>query len=292
MGVKKKIVKVAFAGAGNMAEEHIKVFKNLDKYYALTGIYSRTKSKANILKNRYKINNLCNSISDLKFKSKAKLLVISTSVLSTKKVLFEALKFNWKILVEKPIGFNFQESHKIYESIKKSKKMKHVFVGIKRRNFESTRKAIFYLKKKMEKRIVEIFDFQYKFNPTIQKHPKLVQKYWMYANSVHLIDYFNIFCRGSLVSINYKKRWDEKKMDSVIAKLHFSSGDIGKYNCYWNKNGKWKIFIKQKKNKYIFQPLEKLRIKNSSKKYKDVKLNLIKEKNSNQGFINKRMKFI
>ena len=71
-------------------------------------------------------------------------------------------------------------------------------------------------------------------------------------------------------------------MDSVIAKLHFSSGDIGKYNCYWNKmeNGK---YLSNKKNKYIFQPLEKLRIKNSSKKYKDVKLNLIKEKKFKPG---------
>ena len=55
-------------------------------------------------------------------------------------------------------------------------------------------------------------------------------------------------------------------MDSVIAKLHFSSGDIGKYNCYWNKNGKWKIFIKQKKNKYIFQTIEKIKNKNKTKK--------------------------
>ena len=110
----------------------------------------------------------------------------------------------------------------------------------------------------MEKRIVEIFDFQYKFNPTIQKHPKLVQKYWMYANSVHLIDYFNIFCRGSLVSINYKKRWDEKKMDSVIAKLHFSSGDIGKYNCYWNKKWKMENIYQTKKKQIYFSTTRKI----------------------------------
>ena len=38
--------------------------------------------------------------------------------------------------------------------------MKHVFVGLNRRNFE-IRKSYFLFEKKMEKRIVKIFDFQY-----------------------------------------------------------------------------------------------------------------------------------
>jgi len=102
-----------------MAEEHIKAYNSLNNLYKVTGIFSRTLKKASHLQKKYKIENLCSSVNELQKKSKAEILIISTNVLSTKKILFKALKYNWKILVEKPVGYNLKEAEKIYETAKK-----------------------------------------------------------------------------------------------------------------------------------------------------------------------------
>ena len=51
----------------------------------------------------------------------------------------------------------------------------------------------------------------------------------MYANSMHLIDYFQQFCRGEHIHTNILSRWNPKDRDPVIAELKFSSDDVGIY---------------------------------------------------------------
>ena len=36
-------------------------------------------------------------------------VIIGTSIESTKKILKQCIDFNWKILVEKPVGYNLKE---------------------------------------------------------------------------------------------------------------------------------------------------------------------------------------
>ena len=64
MGLKLK-KKIVFIGAGYMANEHIKVIKNLKKNFLVQGIYNRTRSKALILSKKYKIPHVALSIKDL-----------------------------------------------------------------------------------------------------------------------------------------------------------------------------------------------------------------------------------
>ena len=273
MGMNKNIKKhrVAIVGAGSMAEEHIKAYNYLNNLYTVTGIFSRTLKKASLLQKKYKIENLCGSINELHKKSKAEVLIISTNVLSTRKILFKALKYNWKILVEKPVGYNFQEAKKIYETVKKKKKLNDIFVGLNRRNFQSTRKLLSILKNEKSKRILTVTDYQNMNNKLIKKHPILVQKNWMYANSIHLVDYFNIFCRGRIISVKKKIKLKSKKLDFVHASLFYSSGDQGIYKGYWKTDGKWKISLREKNKIYKFKPLERLKSKNKSKNFLTVK---------------------
>ena len=93
-------IKVAFIGAGKISEEHIKAFKK-NKKIITVAIYSRTKSKAKKLANKYKIRNVCNSISEMYFNFKPDLVVISVSVISTLEVCLEVIP-NLK-----PIGCTF-----------------------------------------------------------------------------------------------------------------------------------------------------------------------------------------
>ena len=115
-----KAFKVAFIGAGNMAKAHIKVFSKIKKVQ-LIGIYSRTKKKAEKICNQYRSLKNYNSIRDLYYETKPDLVVITVSVESIKKVCMEASKYNWKCLVEKPFGYNYNEAKYLSKNIKKIK---------------------------------------------------------------------------------------------------------------------------------------------------------------------------
>lgn len=267
---KNLIYKVAFVGAGTMAEEHIKAFDYLKKKYKIVGIFSRTLKKAKILQNKYNIPILCNSIEELYKKTKADLLIIAINIKSSKKMLFKSISFNWKIIIEKPLGYNFKESIEIANKLKKRKRINKVFVGLNRRNYQSTLQLIKMLnsEKLFFKRTVEVQDSQNLSNPATNRHPFIIRKYWMYANCIHLIDYFSVFCRGYLKKILHKKAFKLANMSNVTTKLFFSSGDVGIYKCDWKKKIRWSVKLKSKKSIFILKPLEKLLLKKLNNKIK------------------------
>ena len=73
-------VRIAFIGAGYMAEEHLKVFSTFDNI-EITGIFSRTFDKCKVLKETYKIKKICKSIKELYEKGEPDLLIICVSEL-------------------------------------------------------------------------------------------------------------------------------------------------------------------------------------------------------------------
>ena len=105
-----KIFKVCFIGAGNMGEEHIKVF-NKNKKTKVVGIYSRSKRKCFPLAKKYNIPLIADSIDELYFKTQADLVVIAVSETSTKQICKKCFKYKWKCLVEKPIGINLKDQY-------------------------------------------------------------------------------------------------------------------------------------------------------------------------------------
>lgn len=80
----------------------------------------------------------------------------------------------------------------------------------------------------------------------------------MYSNSVHLIDYISIFCRGDLIKINLKKKWDINSPKNFVAELIFSSGDKAKYLAFWKELKKWEVKIFFNKHSLKIKPLEKI----------------------------------
>ena len=107
MGVKK--IKIGIIGSGYMAQEYIKVLKNIK--IEVTGVVSRNLKKRKFAsKNRIKF---FSSIDQLYNKTKPDAFIIAVSELSLKKVLIETFKFKTFNLVEKPIGINLKESNLI-----------------------------------------------------------------------------------------------------------------------------------------------------------------------------------
>ena len=133
-------------------------------------------------------------------------------------------------------------------------------VGLNRRNYLTTLKVLQDLKNNHSKRFVQIYDQQDLKNISVKKQPILVKKNWMFANSIHLIDYFNIFCRGKIKKIKNFHRVNRIKTNVIISQIEFSSGDIGQYNCIWNMPGPWAVNVTSQSIRYEIKPLEILKI--------------------------------
>ena len=124
-----------------------------------------------------------------------------------------------------------------------------------------------------KKRVLEVYDCQNERFFEKRKFHQDVRKNLMYANSIHLIDYFNIFCRGTISRINVVKE-KFKNVNFLFAILKFSSGDIGYYTCDLNYLTNWKVRLGLDHETWTFSPLETVlykNIKNNNNKFTEFK---------------------
>ena len=233
-----------------MSEEHIKVFSAMDNFI-VSGIHSKTREKAELIAKKYKIPTVANSISDLYKKTKADLLLIAVSELSTYSVAKMAFEHPWISIIEKPAGYNLENATLISEAAKR--KESNVFVSLNRRFYSSTCLVQDQLEKDEGKRFIQIFDQE---DPFVSDKKEIIKKNWMYANSIHIIDYFKIFGRGEITSIDPIINWVPEKPELVVAKVEYSSGDIGIYTAVWNAPGPWMVSITTEKKRWELRPLE------------------------------------
>ena len=243
----KNKFKIALIGAGYMAEEYLKIFSK--KKIICEAIFSRTSIKSKILKKRYKIKKIYTSLNDLKNDNNINALIIAINEEFLKKILNKLDLNRYRILCEKPIGVNYVETKNIISKIKN----KNIYVSLNRRFYSSNQKAKDLIDKYKGKRLISIRDQQ------IQNfRSKIVNKNLMYCNSVHLIDYINIYARGKLIKIQKLKKFKNKNFSENLTRLIFSSKDEVLYHCKWNSPGPWSVNIIQKNHSIEMKPLENL----------------------------------
>ena len=236
-----------------MAEEHVRAFAAMDGV-EVVGIYSRTYSKAITLAKKYGINSVCNSISELYNITNSDAVIIAVSETSTKDICYEAFKFQWVALVEKPLGHNLEEAIDITEEAKKTNSK--VFVALNRRQYSSTKRVLNELKISDQPRLIHVMDQQDPRAARLAGRPEEVVKNWMYANSIHLIDYLKLLGRGDITSVDRLVKWIPDTPQFVIAKISFSSGDIGLYEAIWNGPGPWAVTVTTQEKRWELRPLE------------------------------------
>jgi len=253
-----KFLKVAFIGTGYMAEEYAKVFKKIKKpKIKLVGAINKSGSAIDKFLNTYKVNEKFNTIDQLMIKTKPDLLVVAVSELAMLSVMKIISKYSCTAIIEKPLGINFEENRKIL-NIKKSKNFQ-AFLGMNRRKYSSVISAKKLLKLDSSKRIITINDQENTLRAKKGGQPDKVVKNWMYANSIHMIDFCNIFGRGKLKKISKTSESDFLKKDFISRKIVYSSGDIVYYNCIWNRPAPWSLSISTKKFYIELKPIEKFR---------------------------------
>jgi len=246
-------IKIAFIGAGFMAEAHIKAFADISGVF-LAGIYSRTFARAEKLALKFSIEEVYTSIDELYMGTQADLVIIAVPELSVNQVCKEAFKFPWVCLVEKPVGYNLTDAQEIAQEAHRHRAK--VYVALNRRHYSSTRCVIDDIESVDENRLVHIMDQEDPRSALKAGAPLLVVQNWMYANSIHVIDYFKIFCRGEIVDLHHVIKWNPQDPRFVMVKLRYSSGDVGVYQAIWNGPGPWAVSINTQAKRWEMRPLE------------------------------------
>jgi hypothetical protein len=109
-------------------------------------------------------------------------------------------------------------------------------------------------------RLISVLDQQDLTAVRDSGQPERVLANYMFANSIHLVDYFCTFGRGEIASVSPVISWDSQRPAFVVATMRFSSGDVGVYQAVWNGPGPWSVTVTNQSARVELRPLEKLGI--------------------------------
>jgi predicted dehydrogenase len=249
----KNTVTMTIVGAGYMADEHIKAFSDIPEV-SIVGIYSRTQERSDNLAKKYGIAKVYDSIRSLYEGTQADLVVIAVPELSVNTVCKEAFKYPWQALIEKPVGYNLQDAEDIAAAADKAGRK--AYVGLNRRHYSSTRAVLTEIEDLAGQRLVQVLDQENPVAALEAGQPQLVVDNWMYANSIHIVDYLCVFCRGEVTSVDHVIKWDPQEPRFVMTKVNYSSGDIGVYQAIWNGPGPWAVTVSTQAKRWEMRPLE------------------------------------
>lgn len=253
-----KKVKVAIVGAGYMASEHLKAFEATGEA-EVVGITSRTRARVEALVADHDGIEIFDSLEQMYEKTRADIVVVTVTELYMAEIAKRCFEFPWLVLLEKPAGYNLADARSIQHAAH-SKKVR-VHVALNRRAYSSTRQALEVLEGNEGPRFIKVLDQQDQHAAlTIHKNPPLMVENYMFANSIHLIDYLRVLGRGEVVSVENVVKWDPAAPGIVLALITFSSGDTGLYEGVWNGPGPWVITVNTPDKRLEMRPLEQVSV--------------------------------
>ncbi|GAA0612350.1 MULTISPECIES: Gfo/Idh/MocA family protein [Thalassospira] len=253
------MINVAIVGAGSMAKEHIRAFSALNGVQ-VTGIYSRTRAKAEALAQEHNFGNVCDNIAELKEKSAAHLVVVAVPELAANAVAKEVFVHDWAVLLEKPAGYDLSDAEDIAAAAKG--RDKPVMVGFNRRFYSSLQNILLDVEQRNEHRYVHVQDQQNYEEARLHGHPEEVVQKFMYANSIHVIDMMLCLCRGKVTNVQPVMPWKGADTEVVLAHINFDSGDSALYEGIWKGPGPWACALSTPSRRWVMQPLEKAAYQN------------------------------
>jgi predicted dehydrogenase len=257
-------VSVAFVGAGSMAGEHARAFASIPGV-VLSGITSRTRSRAQALAERHGIAHVADSVEELYERTHADLLVVTVPELSANAVAKAALRLPWAILMEKPAGYDLADARDIAAAA--SDHAAPVMVALNRRFYSSMLAVQADLAARpSEHRFIHVQDQQSFAEARHHKHPEAVVQKFMYANSIHLIDMIAALGRGRVSRINRVAPWRGEETEVVLAHVEFDSGDTALYEGLWRGPGPWACAISTPSRRWTLQPLEQATYQNAGER--------------------------
>lgn len=249
-------MKIAIVGAGYMAREHVRAFCGLAGVQVI-GVFSRTEARAHALAQEFDIPHVCSSIDDLYARTRADLVVVAVTELSMNAAAKACFAHPWLCLLEKPAGYNLADAEDIASAAQSSRA--RAYVALNRRTYGSTRRALEIIAASGgSQRLIEIHDQQDMAAALASGQPEQVARNYMYANSIHVIDYLRVFGRGAVSAVDPLVEWNPRQPGFVIARIRFDSGDVGMYTGVWNGPGPWAVAVTDSQLRLEMRPLESL----------------------------------
>lgn len=255
--------RVAIVGAGNIAREHARAFADVPGV-TIAGIYSRTRARAEALARECGARAVFSSIAELYEKTEAHLVVVAVSLADTAAVGRECFDFPWYILLEKPPALTVPVAEELCAAARA--RSRTVLVALNRRFLSSTRAALDDLARDTRPRFIMVQDQEDLVQAAALGHPGVVLDHWMYANAIHLIDYFCLFGRGEIEGVEPVLSWNSSKPGVVVAKVTFTSDDVGVYQAIWNGPGPWAAAIVTPGTRWEMRPLEEAAVQRAGKR--------------------------
>lgn len=245
--------RVAVVGAGGMARQHIRAFQDVPGV-SVTGIHSRTAARAEALAADLGVAGVYGSIAEMYEKTTADIVVIAVPELSVRKTCELCFEHPWTALVEKPAGYNVADAEAIQAAV--TARGRRAYVALNRRHLGSTRAVLADLPNLSGPRLIKIQDQESPAAALQAGQPPLVVENWMYANSIHLIDLFTVFGRGTILDVAPVIRWNPAEPRYVAARISWDSGDVGLYEAVWNAPGSWAVTVTTPGKRWEMRPVE------------------------------------
>lgn len=243
-------MKILLIGSGNMAREYVKALSYMGQDY---DVICRSHSSAKKFKKDTGKSPVVMSLSELSTVYDINSPIINAiSIDALADVTNNLLKQGFKsILVEKPGALRANE---ITDSMLRSK----VKIAYNRR-FYSSVMFLKSIKDKIKSCHFEVTEWSHIIENT--HHNKQVKKFWMSANSSHVIDLaFFLIGFPETISINVDGKnevnWHENS--SFCGSGRTLDNKIFTYYGYWNSAGRWRAEFFTDEGKYYLEPLEKL----------------------------------
>lgn len=244
--------RIAVVGAGYTAREHLRAFADIPNL-EIVGIMSRTRSRAEALAQEFE-STVFDRMSDLAA-TKPDLLIIAVTEDAMREVTEMACQYSWALLVEKPPGFDLSDAVRLQTAV--LAQGSQVYVGLNRQFLSSTQALLDDLKSTEGNRFVQVQDQQDLATAVTLGRPPHVHRNWMYAASIHTIDYFRMVVPAEATRVQVLRPWDFSNPTIVLAYLEFGSGDAGVYEAVWNAPGPWAVTMSAGGKRWELRPLER-----------------------------------
>lgn len=246
-------MRVAIVGAGAMGREHAKAFAAVPGV-ELVGIASRTRARAEALAKEMGIRAVYDSVDELRAGTQADLVVVTVFELAMKEVALACFGHPWTVLLEKPAGYTLAQAQEIRDAA--ARQGRNAFVALNRRFLSSTRAALEDLATNPGLRMVHVHDQESLEQAVAIGHPPAVVENWMYANSIHVVDYLRVFGRGKVGRVTPIQPWRGPETRWMLATVEFESGDLGVYEGIWKGPAPWAVVVNTEAKRWEMRPLE------------------------------------
>lgn len=247
-------VKLAFVGAGYMAHEHAKAFA-ASEGVEIVGVTGGRSAKASEFGAAFGCRAFA-SIAEMYAATEADAVVVAVPELACKNVCEHVFAFPWRALLEKPVGLDLAEAEHLLGLSQAAGRTD--YVALNRRSYGVTRQARAMLDEAPAPRLIQVHDTQDLVAAREFGQPEAVIDNYMFANSVHLVDYLAVFGRGDIVDIRVPLVYDAAAPHSIAASVLFSSGDRAVYVGGWNLPGPWYVTVATADLRIELRPLEQL----------------------------------